>query len=120
MGKVRSSFVVVFLLAFALVSENMPASQQLPSAQQQLPRRGIGEPAPEPEVERMHKEQEKRQNKARQQALKKDTDDLLKMATELKQYVDKTNENVLSLDVLRKAEAIEKLAKSVKDKMKAQ
>jgi hypothetical protein len=118
-GKARSSFVVVFLLASTLNSENMPASQ-LPSVQQESPqRRGIGEP-PEPEVERMHKEQLKRANKARQQALKKDTDDLLKMATELKQYVDKTNENVLSLDVLRKAEAIEKLAKSVKDKMKAQ
>jgi len=36
----------------------------------------------------------------------------------LKQYVDKSNENVLSLDVLKKAEAIEKLARSVKEKMK--
>ncbi len=34
------------------------------------------------------------------------------------QYVDKSNENVLSLDVLKKAEAIEKLARSVKEKMK--
>jgi hypothetical protein len=32
--------------------------------------------------------------------------------------VDKTNENVLSLEVLKKAEEIEKLAHSVKDKMK--
>jgi len=36
----------------------------------------------------------------------------------LKQYVDKSNENVLSLDVLKRAEAIEKLAHSVKEKMK--
>ena len=40
------------------------------------------------------------------------------MAVELKAYVDKSNENVLSLEVIRKAEEIEKLAHSVKDKMK--
>jgi hypothetical protein len=32
--------------------------------------------------------------------------------------VDKSNEHTLSLDVIRKAEEIEKLAKQVKDKMK--
>lgn len=59
-------------------------------------------------------------NKQRQQDLKRDTDKLLDLATELKKYVDKSNENVLSLEVLRKAEEIEKLARSVKDKMKGQ
>ena len=54
----------------------------------------------------------------RQQEIKKDTDQLLDLATELKQYVDKTNENMISLDVIKKAEQIEKLAKNVKDKMK--
>ena len=60
----------------------------------------------------------KKQNEHRQQDIKKDTDKLLELATELKQYVDKTNENIISLDVIKKAEQIEKLAKSVKDKMK--
>ena len=60
----------------------------------------------------------KKQNELRQQEIKKDTDQLLELATELKQYVDKTNENIISLDVIKKAEQIEKLAKSVKDKMK--
>jgi len=50
--------------------------------------------------------------------LKADTDKLVKLAGELKEYVDKSNENVLSLEVLKKAEEIEKLARSVKDKMK--
>ncbi len=54
----------------------------------------------------------------RQQDIKKDTDQLLDLATELKQYVDKTNENIISLDVIKKAEQIEKLAHSVKEKMK--
>ncbi len=60
----------------------------------------------------------KRINAERQAAIKKDTDKLLQLATELKQYVDKTNENTLSLDVVKKAGEIEKLAKDVKEKMK--
>ncbi len=60
----------------------------------------------------------KKANLSRQALLKADTDKLLKLAVELKDYVDKSNENVLSLDVLKKAEEIEKLAHSVKDKMK--
>lgn len=60
----------------------------------------------------------KKQNEHRQQEIKQDTDKLLQLATELKLYVDKTNENIISLDVIRKAEQIEKLARSVKDKMK--
>jgi hypothetical protein len=57
-------------------------------------------------------------NRQRQDELKKDTEKLLELATELKQSVDKTDENTLSLDVIKKAEQIEKLAKSVKDKMR--
>ena len=62
----------------------------------------------------------KKQNELRQQEIKKDTDKLLELANELKQYVDKTNENIISLDVIKKAEQIEKLAHTVKDKMKGQ
>jgi hypothetical protein len=43
---------------------------------------------------------------------------LLKLATDLKTEVDKTNKDTLSLDVIRKADTIEKLAHDVKDKMK--
>jgi flagellar motility protein MotE (MotC chaperone) len=60
----------------------------------------------------------RKENQKRQQDLKKDADKLLELATELKQYVDKTNENTLSIEVIKKAEEIEKLAHSVKDKMK--
>ena len=60
----------------------------------------------------------KKANLERQAQLKNDTDKLLKLSQELKDYVDKSNENMLSLNVLKKAEEIEKLARSVKDKMK--
>lgn len=60
----------------------------------------------------------KKAAKERAAQLKNDTDKLLKLSVELKAYVDKADENVLSLDVIKKADEIEKLAKSVKDKMK--
>ena len=66
----------------------------------------------------LEKEMAKKANHARQDELKRDTDQLLKLATELKESVDKSDENMLSLDVVRKAEEIEKLAHSVKEKMR--
>ena len=64
------------------------------------------------------KAMEKKANAQRQQDIRKDTEKLLELATELKQEVDKSNENTLSMGVVKKAEEIEKLAKSVKNKMK--
>lgn len=43
---------------------------------------------------------------------------LLSMAISLKAEVDKTNKDVLSINVIRKAEEIEKLAHTVKEKIK--
>jgi len=68
---------------------------------------------------KLERDMAKKANQERQVALKRDAEKLLKLATELKEYVDKTNENVLSFDVVKKAEEIEKLAHSVKEKMKA-
>ena len=72
----------------------------------------------DPVKAKLDRELAKRANQDRQAALKRDADKLLKLATELKDSVDKTNESVLSLEVVKKAEEIEKLAHSVKDKMK--
>jgi len=57
-------------------------------------------------------------NAERQKTLTQDTQKLLKLANELNEAVNKTTQNTLSLDVIRKAEEIEKLAKQVKEKMK--
>ena len=67
---------------------------------------------------RIESEMAKKAARERVAALKNDTDKLLKLSVELKQSVDKSDENVLSVDVIKKAEEIEKLARSVRDKMK--
>lgn len=63
-------------------------------------------------------ERMKAMNKDRAVRIKRDTDKLFELSTELKQYVDKTNENVMSVDVIKKADEIEKLAKSIRERMK--
>ena len=72
------------------------------------------DPAQKEMLDRMAREA----NKKRQQDIREQTDKLFQLATELKTAVDKSNENLLSLDVIRKAEEVEKLAKKVKEKMK--
>ncbi len=67
---------------------------------------------------RIEREQEKARNNERQKKLVADTQKLLALATELKENVDKTNKDTMSVDVIRKADEIEKLAHSVKEKMK--
>ena len=79
-----------------------------------------GQTSPEdPGRAKLERELAKKANQERQAAIRRDSERLLKLATELKEYVDKTNESVLSLEVVKKAEEIEKLAHSVKEKMKA-
>jgi hypothetical protein len=88
---------------------------------QGLPQRidgSVASPDVDESRDRIARDMAKKANLERQAALRADTDKLVKLAGELKKYVDKSNENVLSVEVLRKAEEIEKLAHSVKDKMK--
>ena len=57
-------------------------------------------------------------NAERKKQIADDSAQLLKLATELKAEVDKTTKDTLSLNVIRKADEIEKLAHSVKEKLK--
>ena len=72
----------------------------------------------DPLAGKMEDAQAKSRNVERQKKLQADTERLLSLATELKEQVDKTDKNILSVDVIKKADEIEKLAKSVKDRMK--
>jgi type VI protein secretion system component VasF len=54
----------------------------------------------------------------RQKHIVDETTKLLQLATELKAAVDKSNKNELSLDVVKKADDIEKLAHDVKQRMR--
>jgi len=57
-------------------------------------------------------------NAERKRQLAEESAKLLKLATDLKVEVDKTSKDTLSINVIRKADEIEKLAHDVKEKMK--
>lgn len=63
-------------------------------------------------------EQEKMRVSERQKKLVEDTDKLLTLTTALKEQVNESDKNILSLDMVKKAEEIEKLAHSVKERIK--
>jgi hypothetical protein len=99
--------------AFAQQRSIPQAPNQLPQ-QQQPPIQPPGDTT----LQRMQEQAARARNLERQKLIVQDTQQLLKLANELNDAVGKTNENTLSLEVVRKAEEIEKLAKHVKDKMK--
>ncbi len=104
------SICLLFVISAHAQSRNPPTS---PTVEPSRANGGADEAQ-----QRLASDMAKKANLQRHAALKADTDKLLKLAVELKDSVDKSSENVLSLDVLKKAEEIEKLAHSVKDKMK--
>lgn len=63
---------------------------------------------------------EKARQAERVKEMKRDTERLLELATELKQEVDRSGDHTLSLTAMKKAEQIEKLAHSVKTKMRGE
>lgn len=96
--------------------QSLPSETVVQRTHHGLQRQGQDQPDVFAEAQ---KENARRANAERQLAIKNDTAKLLQMANELQEYVDKTNENILSLEVVKKAEQIEKLARSVREKMKA-
>lgn len=77
-----------------------------------------GEQDLDPMARGMETHMAERRNSDRQKTLIADTDKLLALAQQLKVEVDKSNKDTLSIDVVKRAEQIEKLARSVKEKMR--
>jgi len=99
------------------VSGGEPKQIVTPPPPQRYPGHQPGDLDPLTDPHRLEQQEEARSTE-RQKRLVADTDKLLALATDLKQQVDKTNKNILSVDVIKKADEIEKLAHSVKERMK--
>jgi hypothetical protein len=66
----------------------------------------------------IQKQQAMAANLQRQAEMKRDSEKLLQLTQELNDYLQKSSRSTMSVDALKKAEQIEKLAHSVKSKMK--
>jgi hypothetical protein len=127
-GRILSCIVAIAALAGAAgPGQQQPAPGQQPGTgfnpdRPILP--PVAEPVPDANAQMlMREENEKKQNFSaanieRKKQIADDSAKLLKLATDLKAEVDKTNKDTLSLNVIRKADEIERLAHSVKEKMK--
>jgi hypothetical protein len=116
-------FAVLALVCAALLpvrAQSHPAGSQS----------GVSEPVPgpaplfanvvpnDPSQAHMLRTMEKERNTMRQQQIVDQTNQLLDLAKQLKAAVDKSSQDQLSLNVVNTASEIEKLAKSVKEKMR--
>lgn len=110
--------VASICLSFAILCHSQARTTREPPAPPLTTDTSTTDTEPDEGRDRLAREMAKKANLERQAQLKSDTDKIFKLAVELKDYVDKSNENTLSLSVLKKAEEIEKLARSVKDKMR--
>jgi hypothetical protein len=68
--------------------------------------------------EQIDRERAQKANELLQMEIKRDTEKLFTLSSELKDFVDQRSQGVLSLDAVKKAEQIEKLAKGLKSKIK--
>ena len=66
----------------------------------------------------VQKQQAQAANVQRQIEIRRDTEKMAELTQELKEYLAKADQGVVSVDVVKKAEQIEKLAHSVKSKLK--
>jgi len=117
----RGCASLAFIAAFTCIAQDSrpagfhPEKAALPSPINQLPDANA-------QMENREKQTKAQKfeaaNGERKKQISEDSTMLLNMAIALKAEVDKTTKDTLSLNVIRKAEEIEKLAHSVKEKMK--
>ena len=107
------TIVVMMSLAFsdsALAQSEVPSSQDAPST--------VQAPATSNQGPTANGKNAKLSPDARKAQILEDTNRLYRMAEELKAEVAKSNKDILSVAVVKKADEIEKLAKSLKERMR--
>jgi hypothetical protein len=96
-----------------------PSLLQIATAQQvPAPATGAGTPVPDVQQLRLEEQRAQLANDERQKRLQADSDRLVMLAAELKEEVNKSSRNELSVKALKKATEIEKLAHDVRDRLK--
>jgi hypothetical protein len=117
----RACVGLAFIAAFSCVAQNSgPEGFRPDKANVTTPVNAL----PDANAQMQNQEKSTKQQKVeaanaeRKKQIADDSTKLLNMAIALKAEVDKTTKDTLSLNVIRKADEIEKLAHTVKEKMK--
>jgi hypothetical protein len=121
-----SKYFVAFIGSLALLLPRYAETQQIPltslnrmEAQKvAAEREAASNNNPNDPYNRLQRAQIANAVAERRAQLQSDTEKLVALTIELKAHVDKTGVNILSMDVIKKAQEIQKLAKSVQERMK--
>jgi len=125
-GAYRLAVLLAMPAAVAIATagqQPLPPGAPIPQRQPLILTTG-GNRLPDPNAQKAMSDQQAKQksyaavNVERKKQIADDSAHLLKLAIDLKAEVDKTTKDTLSLTVIRKADEIERLAHSVKEKMK--
>jgi hypothetical protein len=108
------ALLVFFLLVVASVGQNDGRIHLPPLVQHGQDTRNI----PVKSADEMDRERAQKSNELRQAEIRRDADRLAQLSAELKDNLEKADPNLVSVDMFKKAETIEKLAHRVKQKMK--
>ena len=110
------SILLIIAVAMILGGAGISHAQQihLPPAVSQS--QGMGSPPVTPN-DPIQRQQAMAANAQRQVEIRRDTDKMAELTQELKEYLAK-NDQTISVDAVKKVEQIEKLAHSVRGKMK--
>lgn len=103
------------ILALCPASTAAQVDQQIPPP---LAPRTNNPPGPDTTLRKMTERMAKERNTERQKKIVADTEKLLAMAQKLNDEVSHSTKNELAVDVVQQAAEIEKLAKSIKEKMR--
>lgn len=125
---IRSIRLLAIFLAFVFATLAAGAQQSTPVAPNREPRAAAADTSPyadaadplsrDPEQSHMLHEMSRDRNVLRQKEIVEETNQLMDLVKQLKNAVDKSNKDELSLSVVNTATEIEKLAKAVKEKMR--
>lgn len=111
--------MVLVAIAFAAPAARAQQSTVIPTnPNPRVGADGFNDNPRDPEQSRMLKDMTRERNQLRQKQIVEDTNQLLDLARQLKDAVDKSSKDQLSLSVVNTATEIEKLAKTVKEKMR--
>lgn len=124
-GGMRWELTIAALLLAGLMvpaagrASSGPVTAVDPAAGVALPAGGTAQEQPEPSngaegAGQMTSKQRREFMKANLEKMKRDAEELASLAKALQEELDKSSENVLSLQIVDKAEKIEKLAKRIK------
>jgi hypothetical protein len=116
------SFLLAAFLAFPLCSSAQDNHIPMPSAvpQAQDLHLGMRPTAADLSIapDEIQRQQAIAANEQRQVEIRRDTEKMQQLVAELKDYLQKVDHGLMSVEAVKKAEQIEKLAHSVKSKMK--